>query len=100
MHKPSLSLSLSLSLDRRVRIELSNNDNNIRELRIREGVIVTFDCTARLNETIAQLTAAGISPASVLRGITWYAQFINVNGEFIGSEIVVTVPRIGTGTIM
>ena len=100
VHIDTQTLFVSLSLlDARVRIQLSNNDTITRELRIREGVVVTLDCTARLNETIARIAEAGL-PLSVLRGITWYAQFIDVRGELIGSEIVVTVPRIGAGTIM
>lgn len=80
--------------DGRVIIQLSNNDTAMRELRIREGVIATLDCSARLNETIALIREAGL-PLSALSRAKWYVQFIDVQGEFIGSETLIDQPSIG-----
>ena len=65
-------------------IQLSNNATN-RRLLIRERVIVTFDCTPRV-ETVKRIIQE--DGGGQLQNVSWYVQFIDFKGE-LGTERVV-----------
>jgi hypothetical protein len=68
----------------RVRIQLSDNET-VRELRIRERVVVTLDCTPKLNMISDLLKSMNLSNNSI-ETVNWFAQFYDSQGLLTGSE--------------
>ena len=78
-------------------IQLSNNATN-RRLLIRERVIVTFDCTPRV-ETVKRIIQE--DGGGQLHNVSWYVQFIDFKGE-LGTERVVvsTTPLVSSPDLL
>ena len=74
-------------------VQLSDNAT-VRELRIREGVIVTLDCTPKLNSTRDFLQSQNISYTFI--NITWYVQLYDFRGTLAGPERIVVSDSTGS----
>ena len=72
--------------DGTVTIQLSNNATN-RRLLIRERVIVTFDCTPRVEAVKKIIQDDG---GGRLHNVSWYVRFIDFKGELGNERVVVS----------